>query len=46
MKVKTSPSPMRRVIEFVELYRLYRRCHTRPYALKRAYEIALRGLPF
>ena len=46
MKVKTSPSPVRRVVEFFELYRLYRRCHARPYALKRAYEIALRGLPF
>ena len=46
MKVKTSPGALRRVVEFVEIYRLYRHCHGRRYAFTRAYEIALRGLPF
>lgn len=46
MKVRTSPTPLRRVVEFFEVYRLYRHCHGRRYAFTRAYEIALRGLPF
>jgi hypothetical protein len=44
--MKTNPSALRRVIDFVEVYRLYRRHHPRPYALRRAWGIAFQSLPF
>ncbi len=37
---------MTRIKEFVGLYRLYRVMHPPGYALYRAYEIAIKGLPF
>jgi hypothetical protein len=37
---------MKTLREFFELYRLYRYMHGMPYALKRAYQICFRGLPF
>lgn len=37
---------MNRITEFVQVYRLYRNHHTRAYALRLAYDIAFRGLPF
>ena len=32
--------------EFVSVYLLYRRCHSGLYALRSAWNIAVRGLPF
>ena len=37
---------MKRIAEFLQLYRLYSQCHTRVYAARIAYGIAFRGLPF
>lgn len=37
---------MSRIAEFVQVYRLYRNHHPRLYALRLAYDIAFRGLPF
>jgi hypothetical protein len=32
--------------EFINVYRLYRACHSRRYALLTAYRIALQRVPF
>lgn len=32
--------------EFCNVYRLYRACHSRRYALNSAWRIAVRGIPF
>lgn len=37
---------MRLIIDFVQLYRLYRVNHPRAYALQRAYEIGVKHYPF
>ena len=37
---------MNRVTEFLQVYRLYRNHHSRMYALRLAYDISFRGLPF
>lgn len=37
---------MSRLIEFLSLYRMYRRTHSRRYAAWIAREIAFRGTPF
>lgn len=37
---------MKRIAEFLSLYRAYRKIHPRSYALTRAYQIAFIGLPF
>lgn len=37
---------MSRAIEFVTVYRTYRRFHTIRYSLRRAWHIAVQGSPF
>ena len=37
---------MSRLREFIQVYRLYRVCHSRRYAAGIAWGIAFRGLPF
>lgn len=37
---------MRRLVEFVRVFRLYRRAHSTTYAARIARDIAFRGLPF
>ncbi len=37
---------MKNLAEFFKVYRLYRRHHTRRYALRIAYGCAFQGLPF
>lgn len=37
---------MKALIEFIKVYRLYRRHHTRSYSLRIAYGCAFQGLPF
>lgn len=37
---------MSRIREFIDVYRLYRRVHSRRYALQRAWHIAIQGSPF
>lgn len=37
---------MKRIINFVQLYLLYRRHHSRGYAFERARDIAFRSIPF
>ena len=32
--------------EFIAVYRLYRKAHTRRYALTSAWRIAIQGIPF
>jgi hypothetical protein len=37
---------MKTAVEFVNVYRQYRRMHPRAYALRRAWHIAVQGSPF
>ena len=37
---------MHRLIEFIDVYRLYRIHHDRVYALRSAYRIAIQQIPF
>jgi hypothetical protein len=37
---------MKQLIEFVSVYRMYRRGHSRLYAARIAYDIAFNGIPF
>ena len=37
---------MKTIVEFINLYRLYRVKHGRSYAARTAYEIAIKGHPF
>lgn len=38
--------PLARCVDFVKLYRMYRRMHSRRYAARVAFEIAFQNLPF
>lgn len=44
--MKTVTRPFRACLDFIEVYRLYRRHHPRRYALRRAWGIAFQGIPF
>lgn len=37
---------MKNILDFIQLYRLYRKSHSRRYSAWIAREIAFRGLPF
>lgn len=37
---------MKNIIDFINLYKLYRVMHGRKYAARTAYEIAIKGHPF
>ena len=37
---------MTKLSEFMSIYRLYRRFHSRRYCLRREWDVAIRGLPF
>jgi hypothetical protein len=37
---------MKTITDFIGLYKLYRKHHPRSYAVRRAYEITFRSIPF